>query len=990
MLDFPKTELKILRFWKKNKIFEKLRRKIKGKKRWSFLDGPITANNPMGVHHAWGRTYKDLFQRYKAMRGFDQRFQNGFDCQGLWVEVEVEKELGFKTKKDIESYGVSKFIEKCKERVKKYSKIQTEQSVRLGQWMDWENSYYTMSDENNYAIWHFLKKCHEDGILYKGRDSVPWCPRCGTAISQHEILTEEYKLIIHESVYFKLPIIAGDLAGAKLLAWTTTPWTIPANVALAVNPDFKYGVFEKENEKLILLESLAPKILGGDFRQVQSFSGKELKGLKYEAPFDGLERVALAKKEHPETFHSVVLEKNLVTELEGTGVVHIAPGAGEEDFKVGMREKLPVIDVIDEAANYLDLMDGFSGKNAKENPEIIVERLKNYEQGRFLYKTEDYEHRYPTCWRCKKELVWRVVDEWYIAMDKPSKLKNKNEKRKARNLREELVRAAKKINWIPSFGLERELDWLKNMHDWLISKKRYWGLALPIFECACGNFEVVGSKEELKERAAEGWELFSGHSPHRPWIDKVKIRCLRCGEKISRIPDVGNPWLDAGIIPFSTLIDPATKKLSYTADQKHWRRWFPIDFVTESFPGQFKNWFYSILTMSVVLEKTSPVKTILGFASVRDEKGEEMHKSKGNAIWLDDAVREIGADTMRWMYFRANPALNFKFGYKTAKEAKRQLLTLWNSYIFFKTYVAKNEIPKKEPKSSPKNILDRWIASRLNNLIFSIEAKLDIYDSAGAAALIENFFVNDLSLWYIRRSRKRLQEKNNSQGRKEIISTLYSVLLSLTKLIAPALPFFAEEIYSGLKQKNMPQSIHLCGWPKAEKGKINRNLEMKMETARGTVAAALALRAEAKIKVRQPLGQLKIKNAKLKTDKELLKLIMEEVNVKEIVFDGKIKNAVELDTTITKELGEEGMVRDVIRQIQEMRKKSGFKPRQKIVVFIFGPSRVNEVLIKDKKYIAAAVRLKDFILERDDKAKFIIEDELEVDGGKIWLAIKKI
>ena len=969
MINFPETEVRILKYWKKNKVFEKLRKKNKNNKRWSFLDGPITANNSMGVHHAWGRTYKDIFQRYFAMRGFDERFQNGFDCQGLWVGVEVEKELGFKTKKDIEEYGIAKFIEKCKERVRKFSKIQTDQSIRLGQWMDWDDSYYTMSDENNYAIWHFLKKCWKDGNLYKGRDSVPWCPRCGTAISQHEILTEEYKFIAHESIYFKLPILGGEFKGAKFLAWTTTPWTIPANVALAVNPDLQYGLFDFNGEKLILLKSLANKILGNGYAPIRSFWGKQLAGLKYRAPFDELERVEIARKENPNTFHSVVLEKDLVTEEEGTGIVHIAPGAGEEDFKIGKKEKLSVIDVIDQSAVYLEKMGDFSGKNAKEHPEIIIDFLRNKKRESFFFRTENYEHKYPTCWRCKKELVWRVVDEWYIAMDK---------------LRKPLVEAAKKINWIPRFGLERELDWLKNMQDWLISKKRYWGLALPIFECShCHDFEVIGSENELKKRAIVGWNKFKGKSPHRPWVDFVKIKCSKCGKLASRILDVGNPWLDAGIVPFSTLIDPKTKKLSYTTDKKYWKKWFPMDFVTESFPGQFKNWFYSILTMSVVLEKTNPIKTILGFASVRDEKGEEMHKSKGNAIWLDDAIKEIGADVMRWMYFKSNPALNFKFGYNLAQETKRQLLTLWNSYIFFKTYVKKNEFPKKEPKLDPKNILDKWIISRLNNLILSVSSDLNIYDTTNAALAIENFFIEDLSLWYIRRSRKRLQVVDDLNDRKEMINTLYFTLLSLIKLMAPAVPFFTEEIYSGLKSSNMPDSIHLLDWPKSDKKKINKKLEGQMMRIREIVAAALAVRAEAQIKVRQPLLNLEIPDKNIKAD--LIELIKEEVNVKAIILGKKLK----LNTNITPELRKEGVIRDVVRQLQEMRKSANLKPQHKAIGFAFGDQQTNSILRENIVSILESAKLKNFLIGTREEMEFQAEKEMQIDDQKLWLAIKK-
>lgn len=491
--NFPEEEQKILKFWEEKKTFEKLREKNAKGKRWSFLDGPITANNPMGVHHAWGRTYKDLFQRYKAMQGFDQRYKNGFDCQGLWVEVEVEKELGFKSKKDIEVYGVDKFVEKCKERVRKYSAIQTQQSIRLGQWMDWENSYYTMSDENNYAIWHFLKVCHQKGLIYKGHDSVPWCPRCETAISQHEILTEDYKELIHDSIIMQLPVV--ERKGEYLLVWTTTPWTIPANVAVAVDAKIDYSLVKEsgsENRFWLATDLVKNIFKDKNIEIIKTEKGKALEGLHYKTIFDDLPVVKKAAAENIEKFHSVVLTDPMllpVTTEEGTGLVHTATGAGTEDFNLGKKLGLPVILVINDSADYLDGLGEFSGKNAKKHPELILDYFKQNKS--FVFSIFPYKHRYPACWRCKTELVWKVADEWYISMDK---------------LRNPLVKIAKKIKWIPDFGLDRELDWLKNMHDWLISKKnRYWGLALPIFECKkCGNFEVIGSKEELKKRAIEG------------------------------------------------------------------------------------------------------------------------------------------------------------------------------------------------------------------------------------------------------------------------------------------------------------------------------------------------------------------------------------------------------------------------------------------------------------------------------------------------------
>ncbi len=877
-LDFPKLEKKILKLWKEKKIFEKLRKKNQGKKHWSFLDGPITANNPMGVHHAWGRTYKDLFQRYKAMQGFDQRYQNGFDCQGLWVEVEVEKEKGFKNKKDIEKFGIDKFINACKQRVLKYSKIQTEQSIRLGQWMDWDNSYYTMSDKNNYTIWNFLKICHQKNLLYKGRDSVPWCPRCGTAISQHEILTEEYKELVHKSIYFKLPI-KGE-KNTYFLAWTTTPWTLPGNVALAVHPGLEYAKVKNKESIYILLKDKADLIENGQI--IETFKGKKLDGLRYEGLFNDLDDL----KEY-----KVILWKD-VTEEEGTGIVHIAPGSGAEDFQLSKELDLPVIDLSDDESNYRQGFGNLTGKfvGSEEAREYIFKELDK--RGR-IFKIKDYTHRYPTCWRCKTELIFRVVDEWYISMDK---------------LRKQLVQVAKKIKWIPSFGLDRELDWLKNMHDWLISKKRYWGLALPIFECECGNFEVIGSKQELKKRAVSGWNKFESHSPHRPWVDNIKIKCSKCGKQVSRIKDVGNPWLDAGIVPFSTM----------------GKEWFPIELVCESFPGQFKNWFYSLIVMSTVLENTNPMKTVFGFASVKDEKGEEMHKSKGNTIWFDEAVERVGADVMRFMYSKQNPAYDLKFGYKSAEEIKRKLLNLYNVYAFFETYVSKKELPTTNYKLQTNNVLDKWVVSRFNNLIKKVTKNLDQYNVGIAVLAIESFFIEDLSLWYVRRSRKRFKQNNKKE--KEAVFTLYHILLNLLKLIAPIMPFFAEEMYSKLKTNNVPESVHLCDWPKP--GKTDNKLEEKMAQVRNIVTTALAERAEKGIKVRQPLMELRIKNYELRKDKELLELIKDEVNVKKITFGKEIK----LDTNITKELKKEGEYREMVRNVNKIRKEIGLTPKDVIVI----------------------------------------------------------
>lgn len=924
--NFVDLEKELLDKWRKNGLVKKyLSRNDKSSEKFSFLDGPITANNPMGVHHAWGRTYKDFWQRYWNMKGKKQRFQNGFDEQGLWVEVEVEKELGLKNKKDIENLvpgdrfkSLEKFINLCKERVKKFSAVQTEQSKRLGYFMDWDNSYHTSSDENNYAIWNFLKVVNDKGWLYKGHDSVPWCPRCGTAISQHEILTEEYKELTHESVFFKLPI--KNRSNEYLLVWTTTPWTIPSNVAVAVNVEQEYSAYELNEQKLWLMDKRIKileeqKILEGGKYNTEKIKGRELIGWEYDAPFDDL---PLVKKTLTGYIHRVIDGKDVVTDEEGTGLLHVAPGAGEEDFKLGKENKIPVISTIEEDASYVDGMGEFAKKNAKWKPEIIIDYLKDFDNGRFLQATQMYKHRYPTCWRCKTELVWRVVDEWYIAMDKKDD--------SGKTFREQMMETAKTINWMPDWGLDRELDWLKNMHDWLISKKRYWGLALPIWECQkCHKFSVVGSKDELKEKSMEGWDRFEGNSPHRPWIDGVKIKCEECGNITSRIPDVGNPWLDAGIVPFSTL--PSD--------------WFPADFITESFPGQFKNWFYSLIAMSSALKSEKPFSRILGFASVRDEKGEEMHKSKGNSIEFNEAADKIGVDVMRWVYLRQNPEYNLNFGYHVADDVRRLfILRLWNVYSFFITYSSLNNWSVKDKDFASENPLDKWILSRLNQSIKNVSKYIGKYDAYKATEDIENFIINDLSNWYVRRSRDRVNPSSlDEDDRSECLSTLYKILVDYSRLLAPFTPFISEDIYTNLTGE---ESVHLSNWPDFKDYEIDEKLLIEMAYARKLAEEGHAKRMEAQIKVRQPLSSLSTTSP---VDfSELKNFVQDEVNVKDVLIKVDVKLKVDLsnpqllntklDIKQTPELLAEGEARDIVRMIQSERKKLETSLSEKVNVVI--------------------------------------------------------
>ena len=923
-VDFIAQEHETLAFWEKTHAFQKLVALRKDAPRWSFIDGPITANNPMGVHHGWGRTYKDLYQRYKAMHGFDQRWQNGFDCQGLWVEVEVEKELGFGSKRDIEQYGIAEFVRRCKERVLRYAAVQTEQSLRLGYWMDWNDpdtlrdladrlaqnpeevitvkgpdgpvtdtvegivarlgmpelggSYFTFSDENNYMIWTMLKRCWERGWLYKGRDVMPWCPRCATGISQHEIVTEGYREMTHPGVTLRFPLRAFDGAqargrpGESLLVWTTTPWTLTSNVAAAVGPELTYAKV-RQGDEVFYLSKGTLSILKGAYEVLEEMKGTALEGWFYDGPFDELEAQQAAGG--PQA-HRVVLWDE-VGEAEGTGIVHMAPGCGAEDFALSKELDLPAIAPLDEEGVFLEGFGPLTGTHVSESAARVFENLR--EKG-LLYKVENYVHRYPVCWRCGTELVFRLVDEWFISMDE---------------LRHDMIEITKQIRWIPSFGLSRELDWLRNMHDWMISKKRYWGLALPIWECEeCGHFEVIGDEHELKQRAVAGWDEFEGHTPHKPWIDAVHIVCPECGAEVSRIPDVGNPWLDAGIVSFSTL--------QYRTNPDYWRQWYPADWISESFPGQFRNWFYSLLAMATVLENTPPFKNCFSYALLFAEDGRQMHKSWGNSIEFNEAADEMGVDVMRWLYCRQKPENNLFFGYGKADEVRRQFfIPLWNVYSFFVTYANIDEweigelgnwgigkLVDWETGHQSTSLLDRWIIARLNQVVAKVTERLDNYDAYGATMAVESL-LDDLTNWYVRRSRRRFWKSEQDADKNAAYGTLYQVLTTLCRLLAPLVPFVTETMYQNLVRSvdsDAPESVHHTAWPIADEAAVDTDLLAQMALARQVVTLGHSARNSTGIKLRQPLAcALVLMEAGAGAlDDELVALVQDELNVKRVEF----------------------------------------------------------------------------------------------------------
>ncbi len=1093
-VDFPAQEREVLEFWKETDAFHKLRALREGQPHWSFIDGPITANNPMGVHHGWGRAYKDLYNRYWTMRGRELRYQNGFDCQGLWVEVEVEKELGFTSKKDIENYGLDRFVRKCKERVLRYAAVQTEQSMRLGYWMEWDDpdrlrwladrlmadpsqvvtiegtqgpvtdtveqiigrlglpeleySYFTFSNENNYMIWTFLKRCWERGWLYRGADVMPWCPRCATGISQHEIVTDGYVEMTHPGVTLRFPLRGREKE--SLLVWTTTPWTLTSNVAAAVGPELTYAKVKNGDEVLYLSKGTL-HMLRGHYEVLEEMPGTALEGWAYDGPFDDLEAVQQKGgrtdlkelirdvKESAAEMHCVILWDE-VGETEGTGIVHIAPGCGAEDFALGMEHHLPLVAPLDDEGHFVPKFGWLTGKHVSEVATPIFEDLEKKD---LLYHIADYTHRYPVCWRCKTDLVFRLVDEWFISMgpvyDKPREHLTTEEK--DRSLRYQIMDVVDQIRWIPEFGYAREMDWLRNMHDWMISKKRYWGLALPFWECPdCNHYEVIGDEVELRARAVHGWEAFEGHTPHRPYIDAIKVECTQCRGVMSRIPDVGNPWLDAGIVSFSTL--------RYRHDRGYWFKWYPAHWISESFPGQFRNWFYSLLAMATVIDQSPPFLENFGYATLFAEDGRPMHKSSGNAIEFNDAADKMGVDVMRWLYCAQKPENNLLFGYSRADEVRRRfLIPLWNVFNFFVTYANLDgwEPPREgflpgEPEGatpSSDNSLDRWVLSRINQVTSRCAESLENSDAYNATAAVESF-LDELTNWYVRRSRRRFWKSEQDADKRSAYATLYHVLVKLTKLLAPLTPFVTEVMYQNLVcsvRPNAYASVHHCDWPQVDEAAVDGELLEQMSLARRVASLGLGARGTANIKVRQPLAKAMayVGDVKAKLTHELVAIVADELNVKEFEFveregrlvsyrllpDNKLLGpkfgprfpkvraaltgadtamvvkrvraglAVELevdgdrvelapdevliqtqpaeglavtadkgvtvavDAVITPELRAEGLAREVVRRVQNMRKDADFNIEDRITTWYVAQDELADVMVVWGDYIQA-------------------------------------
>jgi len=1133
--DFIALEHEVLDFWTRTAAFRKLNELRAGAPHWSFIDGPITANNPMGVHHGWGRAYKDLWQRFWAMHGYAERYQNGFDCQGLWVEVEVEKEKGFESKHDIEIYGLGPFVLECKARVLRQAARQTEQSIRLGYWMDWNDpdtlrnlaeqllqdpqqeitvdgplgpvtgtveqvvgrlgmpelggSYFTFATENNYTIWTFLKRVWEKGWLYKGHDVMPWCPRCETGISQHEIVTDGYRELTHDAPVVRFPLRGRDREA--LLVWTTTPWTLTSNVAAAVGPELTYvKVKAADGWTYYLAEGTLPQVIKGAHAVLDRLKGEALLGWTYDGPFDEL---PVIRERHVPDYHRVI-PWDAVGEEEGTGIVHIAPGCGAEDFELGEIHDLPAVAPLHENGLFREGFGWLTGRDVHEVAHDIFHDLED--KGR-LYRTDAYTHRYPVCWRCETPLVFRLVDEWFIHMgtlyDKPREEVTAAEK--AASLRYQIMDVVNEIQWIPEFGYAREMDWLRNMQDWMISKKRYWGLALPIWVCetpGCDHFEVIGDEEELRERAVAGWEVFEGHTPHRPYVDAVKLACPVCGGTMARIADVGNPWLDAGSVAYSTL--------QYRTNREYWRQWFPADWISESFPGQFRNWFYSLITMSTVYENRAPTRVVHGYSTLFAEDGRPMHKSWGNAIWFDDAAETMGVDTMRWLFMNQKLDQNLLFGYHRADETRRRfIIPLWNVYAFFVTYAsiddwtppaALNDNPVRLEEGQPRvhepwtagatpTVLDRWIIARLRETLEAMTEGYKAYVPLRVAQPAEAF-LDDLSNWYVRRSRRRFwaargESANTDADKAAAYQTLYAVLVTFVKALAPVLPFITEAMYGNLVaavDTAAPESVHHCMFPVAEPLSANeQDLVDAMDAVRQAATLGHSVRSANNLKVRQPLARALIatdprRRAELS---QLLDLLADELNVKTVDFvaeEGElvtyrllpvnrvlgpkfgpqfplIRKALEaadarqavaqlhagqdlaltlpdgtdvtlapdevlvqtharegfgvagerglvvgLDTTITPELAREGLAREVVRRVQELRKQADFDLTDRIKVTYKAGDKLTEAIEIHRDAIADEVLAQTLEPSQAPTGDQVLEDS--IDGEPVVLAVERV
>ena len=1027
-LNFVTREKEVEKFWEDHEIFKKSMENRKEAETYTFYDGPPTANGKPHIGHVLTRVIKDMIPRYRTMKGYDVPRKAGWDTHGLPVELEVEKMLGLDGKEQIEEYGLEPFIKYCKESVWKYKGMWEDFSKTVGFWADMDDPYVTY--ENNFieSEWWALKQIWEKGLLYKGFKIVPYCPRCGTPLSSHEV-AQGYKDVKEHSAIARFKVTGEE---AYILAWTTTPWTLPSNVALCVNPNETYVKVENGEYTYYLAEALCEKVLEGEYTVLERYQGKGLEYKEYEPLFDF---VKPDKKAHYVTCDTYV------TLSDGTGVVHIAPAFGEDDSKVGRKYDLPFVQLVNGAGEMTEETK-WAGTFCKKADPMILKDLK--ERG-LLFSAPIFEHSYPHCWRCDTPLIYYARESWFIKMTA---------------VKEDLIRNNNTINWIPeSIGKGRFGDWLENVQDWGISRNRYWGTPLNVWECECGHQHSIGSIEELKAMSPdcpEDIEL------HRPYIDGVTITCQKCGKQMKRVPEVIDCWFDSGSMPFAQHHYPFENKDLF-------EKQFPADFISEAV-DQTRGWFYSLLAISTLIFNEAPYKNVIVLGHVQDENGQKMSKSKGNAVDPFDALETYGADAIRWyFYVNSAPWLPNRFHGKAVMEGQRKFMgTLWNTYAFFVLYGNIDEFdPTKYSLEYEKlPVMDKWLLSKLNTLVGNVDAYLSGYQIPEAARALQDF-VDDMSNWYVRRSRERFWAKGMEQDKINAYMTLYTALVTVSKTAAPLIPFMTEEIYQNMVcsvDKSAPESIHLCDYPVANQAYIDRQLETDMDEVLKIVVMGRAARNTANLKNRQPIGQMFVKAPHI-LPVFYQEIIEEELNVKKVVFTddvrdftsysfkpqlktvgpkygkqlGDIKKAlsevngneamdilnetgaltfsfngtevvltrddllidtaqtegyvsegdntitVVLDTNLTPELLAEGFVRELISKIQTMRKEAGFEVTDHIVVYSKGNEKIDAILKSHEEEVKSEVLAEDIILET--LAGY--EKEWNINGENVTLGVKK-
>ena len=1043
-LNFVEREKNVENFWKENHIFEKSMENRKEGPTYTFYDGPPTANGKPHIGHVLTRVIKDMIPRYRTMKGYMVPRKAGWDTHGLPVELEVEKLLGLDGKEQIEEYGLDPFISKCKESVWKYKGMWEDFSGTVGFWADMDDPYVTYHDDFIESEWWALKQIWDKGLLYKGFKIVPYCPRCGTPLSSHEV-AQGYKAVKERSAVVRFKVVGED---AYFLAWTTTPWTLPSNVALCVNPEETYvKVKAADGYTYYMAQALLDTVLGSlaqegspAYEVLETYVGTDLEYKEYEPLFVCTGEAA---KKQNKKGHFVTCD-NYVTMTDGTGIVHIAPAFGEDDAQVGRKYDLPFVQFVD-GKGEMTSETPYAGKFVKDaDPDILVDLDK---EGK-LFSAPKFEHDYPFCWRCDTPLIYYARESWFIKMTA---------------VRDDLVRNNKTVNWIPeSIGEGRFGNWLENIQDWGVSRNRYWGTPLNIWECEdCGHQESVGSREELEKLsgnpAAKTVEL------HRPYIDEITCTCPKCGKTMKRVPEVIDCWFDSGAMPFAQHHYPFENKELFEAQ-------FPAQFISEAV-DQTRGWFYSLMAESTLLFNKSPYENVIVLGHVQDENGQKMSKSKGNAIDPFDALATYGADAIRW-YFVINsaPWLPNRFHGKAVMEGQRKFLgTLWNTYAFFILYANIDgfDATRYTLEYDKLPVMDKWLLSKLNTAVKLVDGHLENYRLPEAARVLDNF-VDEMSNWYVRRCRERFWAKGMEQDKINAYMTLYTALVQISKCAAPVVPFMTEEIYQNLvrtNDKKAPESIHLCDFPKAEEAMIDEKLEESMEEVLDIVVMGRAARNAANIKNRQPIGTMYVK-APHKLDEYFVDIIADELNVKEVVFKddvsdltsysfkpqlrtvgpkygkqlGGIKKYLEevdgtkamkelkakgaltfevsgveislseedllidvaqkagfvteadnyttvvLDTNLTPELVEEGFVYEVISKIQTMRKEAGFEVMDHIKVSINGNAKVAEIVNANRDAISGKVLANEILTD----AGLAIEKEWNVNGEKAVIGVEKV